>query len=113
MATRTGDDYREVVRRLILEYTTHKVSHGDIKTEAVMDEERGHYEALNIGWDGERRIHGCFLHVDVIDDKIWIQHDGTSPGIANDLLEAGIPRSAIILGFHPEYVRQHTGFAIC
>lgn len=112
MATRSGNGFREIVRRLILEYAGHKFSRGDIKTEPVMDEERGHYEVLNVGWDGERRIHGCILHIDVIGDKIWIQHDGTSPGAAADLLEAGVPKDAIVLGFHPDYVRQHTGFAV-
>jgi hypothetical protein len=50
--------------------------------------------------------------LDIIGDKIWIQHDGTSPGVAEELVEAGIPRDAIVLGFHPAYVRQHTGFAV-
>ncbi len=112
METGSGNEYREVVRGLILEYATHKLSHGEINTEAVIDEERGHYEVINIGWDKDRRIHGTVLHIDVIGEKIWIQHDGTSPGVAEDLLEAGVPHDSIVLGFHPEYVRQHTGFAV-
>ena len=45
-----------------------------------------------------------------IDDKIWIQHDGTSPGVALELVEAGVPREDIILGFRPAHVRQYTGY---
>ncbi len=114
MATGSRDDLREVARRIILEYGTHKPSNGDINTETVMDEERGHYQVLHVGWDeeGDGRVFGCVIHIDVIDDKIWIQNDGTSPGVAEDLLEAGIPHESIVLGFHPEYVRQHTSFAV-
>ncbi len=114
MATGSRDDLREVVRRVILEYATHKPSNGEITAEAIMDEERGHYLVVHLGWDEEEdgRVFGCPIHIDVIDDKIWIQNDGTSPGVAEDLLEAGIPHESIVLGFHPEYVRQHTGFAL-
>jgi len=52
------------------------------------------------------------IHIDIVDDKVWIQYDGTSPGIASELTEAGIPRAAIVLAFHPPEVRQHTGYAL-
>ncbi|MHC5722687.1 MAG: element excision factor XisI family protein [Nostoc sp.] len=46
----------------------------------------------------ERRIHGCLVHIDLIDGKIWIQRDGTEEGIAADLERAGIPKEHIVLG---------------
>lgn len=108
----TVNSYRAIVRNLILEYASHKPSHGQINTEAILDDEKGHYEVLHIGWQGHRRVHGIVLHIDIINDKIWIQYDGTSPGVALELVEAGIPREAIVLGFKPEHVRQYTEFAI-
>lgn len=48
----------------------------------------------------------------MIDGKVWVQYDGTSPGVAEELAEAGIPREDIILGFHPPYVRQYTEFGV-
>ncbi|MCP4540432.1 MAG: XisI protein, partial [Chloroflexi bacterium] len=38
--------------------------------------------------------------------------DGTSPGVALELAEAGIPREDIVLGFRPPYVRPRTGFGV-
>lgn len=108
----TVNSYRAIVRNLILEYASHKPSHGQINTEAILDDEKGHYEVLHIGWQGHRRVHGIVLHIDIINDKIWIQYDGTSPGVALELVEAGIPRESIVLGFKPEHVRQYTEFAI-
>lgn len=105
-------EYRERVRRLVEEYARYRPSHGEIDTETVIDSEKGHYEVLHVGWDGERRVHGVLIHIDIIGEKIWIQHDGTSPGVAEELVESGVPRDAIVLGFHPARVRSHTGFAV-
>ncbi len=104
--------YRQVIRKLIQEYASYKPSHGQIETEAVIDPEKDHYEVMHVGWDGVRRVHGSVVHIDIIGDKIWIQYDGTSWPVAEALLEAGIPRNAIVLGFHPAHVRKHTDFAL-
>ncbi len=108
----TLNNYQKIVRNLILEYASHQPSHGKIEIEAITDDQKGHYEVLHVGWQGHRRVHGIVLHVDIIDNKIWIQYDGTSPGIALELVEAGIPHESIVLGFQPEHVRQYTDFAI-
>ncbi len=59
-----------------------------------------------------RRVHGCLIHVDIIDGKFWIQRDGTEEGVASDLLKAGIPPERIVLGFLSEELRQDSQFAI-
>jgi len=63
------------------------------------------------GWNGHRRIHGSVLHLDIRGGKVWIQCDGTHDGIADDLLEAGIPADRIVLAFKSPDIRPHTGFA--
>jgi len=104
--------YQKIVRQLMESYAKNKPYHGDIENELIMDEAKNHYELLHIGWDGERRVHGIVIHIDIIEDKVWVQYDGTAPGVAVELAEAGIPRSDIILGFHPPYVRQYTDFGV-
>ena len=52
------------------------------------------------------------IHLDIIDGKIWIQRDGTEHGIATDLLEAGVPKEHIVLGFKSPEMRQYTEFAV-
>jgi hypothetical protein len=103
--------YREIVRRLVEEYASYKPSHGQIETEAIADHDKGHYEVMHVGWDGTRRVHGCVVHIDIIDGKVWIQYDGTNRAVADELIEAGIPRDDIVLGFQPARVRPLTGFA--
>lgn len=104
--------YREVVRRLIEEYASFKPSHGQIQSEPVIDSAHDHYEVMHVGWDGQRRVHGSVVHLDIINGRIWVQHDGTTRPIAEELVAAGIPKEDIVLGFHPAYMRPHTGYAV-
>jgi hypothetical protein len=106
------NQYREIVRQIMEEYARYKPSHGQIERELIIDPTRDHYEIMNVGWHDVRRVHGCVIHLDIINGKIWIQHDGTNRPIADALLEAGVPKEDIVLGFHPEYVRADTGFAV-
>jgi len=106
------EHYRQIIYQLMNEYAGYKPSHGNIDTELIVDINKNHYELMHVGWDGCRRVHGSVLHIDIIADKIWIQHDGTSISVAEELVNAGIPKEAIVLGFHPDNVRQYTGFAI-
>ncbi|MFO0810845.1 MAG: XisI protein [Gemmataceae bacterium] len=105
------DRYRAAVRRLIEDYARIKPSVGDIETEAVIDAERDHYEVLWHGFEGHKRVHGSMIHIDIKGDKVWIQHNGTSELIADELMADGVPREAIVLGFYPPDVRKLTEFA--
>jgi XisI protein len=107
----TLERYRQIVRQLIDEYASYKPSHGQIETEAIVDPVNDHYEVMHVGWDGERRVHGSVIHIDIIDGKIWVQYDGTSRAVAEELLASGIPREAIVLAFHPPEARRYTEFA--
>jgi hypothetical protein len=102
--------YRGIVRRLIEEYASYKPSHGQIDTEAIVDPEKDHYEVMHVGWDNRCRVHGCVVHVDIINGKVWVQYDGTNRPIAEEFLAAGIPREDIVLGFQPPEKRPLTDF---
>ena len=104
--------YRDIVRQVIEEYARYKPSHGEIETEAIVDRDRDHYEVMHVGWDNGRRVHGSVVHIDIRDGKVWIQYDGTSRPVADELLAAGIPREDIVLGFHPTELRPLTEFAV-
>ena len=82
------------------------------KAEVVFDRTRDRYLWMDVGWDKDRRVHGCLVHIDLIDGKIWIQRDGTEDGIAADLERAGIPKEDIVLGFRPPELRPYTGYAV-
>lgn len=106
------EQYRQVIEAVLSEYAALPYSYAQIQSEVVFDRKRDRYLWMDVGWDGDRRVHGCLVHVDIIDGKIWIQRDGTEEGIAADLERAGIPKEHIVLGFRPPEVREHTGYAV-
>lgn len=105
------ESYRETIERILSDYASIPYSYGDFQTEVVFDRTRDRYLMVNVGWHGKRRVHGCLVHIDIIDGKIWIQLDGTEQGIALDLEEAGIPKERIVLGFREPEIRPYTGYA--
>jgi hypothetical protein len=50
--------------------------------------------------------------IDIKDDKIWVQRDFTEAGLAERLVELGVPKNDIVLAFRSPFVRQFTGFAV-
>jgi hypothetical protein len=93
------EKYKEIVKQLILDYAKVKPAYGDIENEVVFDEEREHYELLSIGWERTKRVHFTVFHIDIKDGKVWLQKNSTDIDIAEELVEAGIPREQIVLGF--------------
>ncbi len=108
----TLDRYRDTIESILEEYAKIPYAYGDIKTEAVFDRDRDRYLLMNTGWDDGRRVHGALVHVDITGGKFWIHRDGTEDGIATDLLEAGVPKEHIVLGFRSPGLRRHTEFAV-
>ncbi len=107
----TLDQYRTIIKDLLYHYASFPPSHGDIDVEVIIDERNDHYELMYTGWSGPYRIHGCAIHIDIRNGKVWIQHDGTDEVIAEVLVAAGIPRDQIVLGFREPALRQVSDYA--
>ncbi len=105
-------EYRQIIKKIITQYAQFPPAYGVVDIETILDEANDHYEMMYVGWQKHRRVHGCVLHIDIRGGKVWIQHDGIEEGVAEELVEAGIPRDQIVLAFHPEDVRQYTDYAI-
>jgi hypothetical protein len=108
----TLNAYRHIIRNLLTDYATIPYAYGDIQLEPVFDSESDRYLLVLVGRENAKRVHGCLLHIDIINGKLWIQRDGTEQGIANELVKAGIPQDHIVLAFRSAEIRKHTEFAI-
>jgi hypothetical protein len=100
------------VKRVFTEIEGMTPTEGDIRTELISDDLHGHYQLGQVGWEGRRRVDDVYLHVDVYDGKVWIQHDGTNLRLAEWLMKEGVPRECIVLAFHPPELRKYTDFAV-
>jgi len=104
--------WQEIISQILKYYADLPYSHGDLKHKLIISEDKKNYLLMTIGWENESRVHGCVVHLEIIDDKIWVHRDGIEDGIANELVSAGIPQNQIVLAFHPVEVRPYTGFAV-
>jgi hypothetical protein len=106
------EEYRERVQQLLAHYRTPQFLQKGVETQLVVDTQHGHYQLVNVGWDQEQRVYAVLIHIDIKDNKIWLQQNLTDQLVAEDLVELGIPKERIVLGFQPVYMRQHTDFAV-
>ncbi|MFO0968059.1 MAG: XisI protein [Gemmataceae bacterium] len=104
--------YREIVEHALCAHADTPPSTGNIEYQLVFDRNRDHYLLISVGWGNQRRVYGTVAHVDIVGDKVWIQHDGTEEGLASTLHENGIPAEHIVLGYRIPEVRKHTGSAV-
>ncbi len=106
------ENYRVYIQQLLRKYGSYKSRYGDFETEMIFDTERDHYQLVHVGWEDNTRVYGCAMHLDIKDDKIWIQWNGTEIDIADELVEMGVPKHDIVLGFHPPNLRKFTEYAV-
>jgi hypothetical protein len=104
--------YRELVKQHIcriadLVNRQYKTDEDEGVAHSVFDEERDCYLLVKAGWTRGRRSRGTTLFVRLRDDKIRIEEDWTEDGIANALIDAGVPDDDIVLAFHAPSMREH------
>lgn len=99
--------YRQTIQDLLTEKAQHKPIGGDIEPETVFDPTTDRYLLIHLGWNDQQRIYYCVLHLEIRDQKIWIQQNQTDSSITQELIEKGIPPHDIISGLQPAYIREY------
>lgn len=106
------EEYRERVQQLLAQYRGSDASDEEVEAQLVADTKHDHYQLVNVGWEDGHRVYGCMIHIDIKGDKVWVQQNLTEQEVAEDLVELGIPKECIVLGFQPPYMRKFTEFAV-
>ncbi|MGB3694087.1 MAG: XisI protein [Spirulinaceae cyanobacterium] len=104
-------DYSQLIEEII-QRRYEKSSSGQVQVEKVIDRDNQHYLLIQVGWMNNKCYYGCLLHLDVIDGKIYIQQNNTEDLIAQRLVDLGVPKTDIVLGFHAPFERQFTEYAL-
>ncbi len=106
------NNYRNIIKSVLSRHAGQTPSIGQVKTALVFDENSGNYLVVDLGWDPTGRVHAVVLHLYLQNEKVWIEADGTESGIAQELLDAGIPKADIVLGFYRPERRKLTEFSV-
>ena len=106
------EQYREYIQKLITTHASSDEDKEEVEVQLVMDIVRDHYQWMNVGWKGFKRVYHCYVHLDIKDGKIWIQQNWTEDDLAADLVEMGVPREDIVLGLQPPFKRPYTDYGV-
>lgn len=104
--------YRKIVQKVCAELASY-IERGfkrqpQIQILFVQDMRNGHFLIFMDGWLENQRDYGCFCHFEVKPDgKIWFRYNGTDLDLVQDLLDAKIPQSDIVLAFLPEELQPN------
>jgi hypothetical protein len=94
-------DYRQQVQAFLNDFAAE-----DPSTYVVFDTERDRYLAIHNAWHNDSRTYGCAIHLEIIDSKVWIQHNSTEISVDQELCARGIAKEDIVLGFRSPSVRS-------
>ncbi len=106
--------YKKIIESFFQDYINEReTSIKPLDYQMIIDEKRLHFQLVYLGWENEYYVHNIVYHLDIINEKIWIQKNETDENIAPQLMKRGVPNTDIVLGLQPIEFRQYTGFAVC
>jgi XisI protein len=94
-------EYRQIVQKYLTEFAQNAPTY-----QLIFDPIRDRYLVLYDEWRGESRICGFSMHLDIIDNQIWIQQNNTEIYVDRELIQLGVLPKDIILGFRSPSIRQ-------
>ena len=63
----TLEKYRQIIEKIITEYAAIPYAYGEIQRYSIFDQDRDHYLLMIVGWEGITQVHGCIIHIQIID----------------------------------------------
>ena len=96
-----GHDYRELLRAIVQETVAVPVDAGaeGIEDFAICDDDSGNYLHFSSGWQGYERVYGPVIHLRIKGEQVIIEVNWTDEDLIERLVEGGVPREAIVLGW--------------
>jgi hypothetical protein len=96
----------EIIERTLCELARIYESSDGVRTIMAFDRDHGQFLLLGDGWRRYDRVYGVWAHIELRDGEFWVQEDGTEVGIANKLVDAGVPPERIVLAFNAPAIRE-------
>jgi XisI protein len=87
-------------------------SEDQVTYKMIADEKQHRYQLVLTGWHKRERIYHVLFHVEINNNKIWIEEDNSEDSIAEMLVAHGISKKDIVLGYFTEFHRKHTEYAV-
>ncbi|MEC4983715.1 MAG: XisI protein [Oscillatoria sp. PMC 1068.18] len=105
-------NYQQIVQQLLTGYAEVKPAYGEIEVETIFDTRQDRYQIVHLGWQDKRWVHDSIIHLNIRNEKIWIFYNSTEHDLAADLVDLGVPKTDIVLGFYPPFMREMSDYAV-
>ena len=111
MDNRKIKKYQTILTTWLGEYAARR-TRDEIEYQCISDTKLHHYQVVKVGWADNSFCHNIIFHFQIKDDgKVWLLVNNTDILVTDDLIELGIPKSEIVLGFQPIEIRAFSGYA--
>jgi XisI protein len=107
----TVSRYRQIITRVLTDLAEAS-ARDDLEVLSLFDTTHDNYLLIDVGWRGVQRIHHIIAHLRIRNGKIWVEADNTDAEIVQQLLNAGIAKTEIVLAFYSPQKRPLTEFAV-
>jgi hypothetical protein len=106
------ESYRPIIVSLLNDMAETIGATPDVEHVVIADHQQDHYLLLFVGWSKGHRLLDLAVYLRIRDGKVWLEANYGPDRVAEMLVEAGIPRSDIVLGFQPPELRHLTAYAV-
>ena len=103
--------YRAIIVSLLNDMAETIATAPDVEHVVIADHERDHYMLVFVGWSNGRRLLDTAIYLRIRNGKVWLEANYGPDPVAELLVQAGIPRADIVLGFQPPQLRNLTEYA--
>lgn len=100
--------YQNAVCALFADYVNNTVTRSaeQLAPQVLIDKEHNKFQVLYYGWQRDKYTFFAAFHFDIIDGKIWLQCNNTEWEVDTILIEKGVAKEDIVIGFLPPYYRE-------
>lgn len=96
--------YRQILQRVIEMHAEMDCEPANTESLPICDLVHDNFLLMDISGEGKARKGYVVIHLRIKNGKVRVEHDGIEYGIAQDLIEAGIPKEDIVFTFYKKDV---------
>jgi hypothetical protein len=94
------DRYRQILQRVVEYHAAMPGEPEDVESIPICDPVHDNYVLMDVGSESNRRVPYIVFHLRLQNGRVRIERDGIEYGIAQDLIDAGIPEEDIVFTFY-------------
>ncbi len=106
--------YEDIIIKYLSDNRTIATEQEGYERLVLSDKEQHHYQLLATGWATPSRfVNSILVHLHIKPNgKVWLLENNTELHVGDSLVSLGIPKTDIVLGFHPPQLRPYSGYAV-